>query len=182
MSKEVLEGLGVGEIKKEIETLVTELERATSGITGLGEKMSTALREAAAALKEVRKATNFTELREATEKTTKKTDEYAASQKALVEQQKTVANLTARLAALESQEAVAIQKARLEIAEKTKQQKAEAQAMIALEQSGKNYIDIMNKSAKSIKDLEAQNRQLRRVVETLDYSTQADEIAKLQSF
>ncbi|MDR1199595.1 MAG: hypothetical protein LBK94_11415, partial [Prevotellaceae bacterium] len=179
MSEKILDSLGVGEIQKEIKTLTDELQKVHDGLTGFGQKVADSLKDAIAALKELKATTNFTEFREAAKKATKETQEFTAAQKALADQTKTLETLKARLAALENQEAVAIQKNRLQIAEKTKQQKAEAQAIIAVEHAMNNYSDILGKSTKSIKDLETQNRQLRRVVETLNYSTQADEIEKL---
>ena len=113
MSEKILESLGVGEIQKEIKELVSELQKINDGLTGFGQKVSDSLKDAIAALKELKAATNFTELQQAAQKTTGKIEELTAAQKARADQQKTIETLTARLAALENQEAVAIQKARL---------------------------------------------------------------------
>jgi predicted mannosyl-3-phosphoglycerate phosphatase (HAD superfamily) len=122
-------------IEEEIKSVCAELEKASSGVAEFGKKISDSFKEAVLALQGVKQAANFTELRDSVKKTVKETEGLTAAQKALAAQEKTLETLSARLASLESQEAVAIQKVRLEIAEKTKQQKTEAQAMIAAGQA-----------------------------------------------
>ncbi|MDR2653488.1 MAG: hypothetical protein LBC68_14480 [Prevotellaceae bacterium] len=121
MSEKILDSLGVDEIQKEVKTLTEELEKINNGLTGFGQKVSDSLKDAIAALKELKATTNFTELQQAAKNTTGKINELTAAQKAHAEQQKTIETLTARLVTLENQEAVAVQKLRLEIAEKNRQ-------------------------------------------------------------
>jgi hypothetical protein len=71
MSKEngIIDSLGLDKIQDEIKSLYQELEKANAGIVGFGEKVSAAVKGAVAALKELKAASNFTELREAAKKT-----------------------------------------------------------------------------------------------------------------
>jgi hypothetical protein len=63
--------MGLDKIQSEIKNTAVELEKVNSGIEDFTGKVSAIVKEAAAALKELKKAANFTELHKAAEITTK---------------------------------------------------------------------------------------------------------------
>ncbi|MDR1347778.1 MAG: hypothetical protein LBJ63_05010 [Prevotellaceae bacterium] len=179
MSEKILDTLGVNKIKEEIDSLITELSKANDNLVSFGENVAASFKSAVAALKEVKKAANFTELNEATKNAVKQNKELEDTLNKKINQQKESNKLTERLAAARSSEAVEVQKLKIQIAEETKQRKAEAQAMLAAEKVKSNYVGILDREIKSIKDLEVQNSLLRAVVDGLDIVGQADKIKYL---
>ncbi|MDR1198107.1 MAG: hypothetical protein LBK94_03715 [Prevotellaceae bacterium] len=179
MSEKILDTLGVNKIKEEIDSLIVELCKANDNLVTFGENVAASFKSAVAALKEVKKAANFTELNEATKNAVKQNKELEATLNKKINQQKESNRLEERLTAARSKEAVEVQKLKIQIAEETKQRKAEAQAMLAVEKVKNNYVGILDREIKSIKDLEVQNSLLRAVVDGLDIEGQADKIEYL---
>ncbi|MDR1553888.1 MAG: hypothetical protein LBS69_10590 [Prevotellaceae bacterium] len=140
--KGIIEALGLDEIVKEIKSVTAELDSAKEGLTTFGQRVTEALKDAVAVLKEVKTAANFTEFNAAAKKSTQAVEELTTAQKEYAAQKKTIETLTARLAAMEDKEAVAVQKLRLEIAEKNRQNKAEAEAQIAVTKAMDDYSKI----------------------------------------
>lgn len=175
----IIKSLGIEEIAKEIKELIGTLEGAKTGLVDFGVKVTDALKQAGDALKEVKTAASFSELNTAAKKATQNVEELTAAQKEYAAQQKTIETLTAKLSAMENQEAVAVQKLRLEIAEKNRQNKIEAEAQISATKAMNDYSVVLSKSAKSVNELREQNKQLRNIVNNLNIETQAAEIAKL---
>ncbi|MDR1347348.1 MAG: hypothetical protein LBJ63_02810 [Prevotellaceae bacterium] len=179
MSEKIIESLGIKEVEAAIKSMTEQLETAETQLVSYADNVSATLKKVISALKEVKKAANFTELGATTQKTIEQTKEYEAALKAQAQQQKTIETLKARLIALENREAVEIQKTRLEIAEKQRWQKAEAQAQITAEKDVKALIEAYKNQSGSIRELTLRNKELRDIRDSLDTSAQAADIQEL---
>ncbi|MDR1553416.1 MAG: hypothetical protein LBS69_08145 [Prevotellaceae bacterium] len=177
--KGIIESLGLKEIQDEIKSLTAELETLKASLTNIGEDFTAAFKEIGALLKEVKKSANFTELRENGEKTTKKIQEVSAAMKEQAAQQKTIETLTARLSALENEEAKEVQRLKIEIAEKNRQQKIEAQASLSLQKDINGLIAAYKEQSGSIRELTARNKELRTARDSLNTETQKADIEEL---
>jgi hypothetical protein len=169
------------QINKEIKSIHDNLIALNSGLEASNKAFKNTFSEALAVLKEMKGAGSFTELNASAKKMKTTTDELNAANKTQQQQAAEIIRLNERLAALETQQAVAVQKARIEVAQKTREVKAEAQAQIAAEKALQGYDSILKMSTKTINDYTEQNRQLRRVVETLNVNTQGEEIKRLNA-
>ncbi|MDR1199567.1 MAG: hypothetical protein LBK94_11265, partial [Prevotellaceae bacterium] len=179
MTEKIIESLGIKEVEAAIKSMTEQLETAETQLVSYADNVSATLKKVISALKEVKKAANFTELNATTQKTIEQTKEYEAALKAQAQQQKTIETLKARLIALENKEAVEIQKTRLEIAEKQRWQKAEAQAQIIAEKDVKALIEAYKNQSGSIRELTLRNKELRDIRDSLDTAAQAAEIQEL---
>jgi chromosome segregation ATPase len=153
MSEGIIDKLGLEVIEKEIKSLITEIGNAQNYLEGLSTKVAELFNDAVKSVKELKAATTFTELNAATKTAVENTNKYADANSELAKMQKTVIDLTAKLSGMENNEAVAIQKLRLEIQEKNKENKIAAQQQIAATKAMNDYSSVLTKSAKSVNEL-----------------------------
>ncbi|MDR2362160.1 MAG: hypothetical protein LBD91_05460 [Prevotellaceae bacterium] len=89
--------------------------------------------------------------------------------------------LIKRIEDAQKEEAVAIEKVRLALAEQNRENKIKAQADLANGKNVENYIKLVNEQGKSIKELTEQNKKLRQLRDSLDTDKQTTEIAALNA-
>jgi hypothetical protein len=165
----VIDSESIARQLKELSSLFKELQ---GNVEGLGEAM-------AIAFKEIKKSSDFLELSKNLENFNSKYKDFENNQKEMRRTLDSATKLQEMQTEAYRQQAIEAAKTRLQIQEYNKEIKNTAQAQISAGKAADNYAAVLNKSAKSIAEMKEQNRQLRRIVETLDVNTQSDEIQKL---
>jgi chromosome segregation ATPase len=173
--------LDKSKIESEIKSLIEGLENAQEAIRVFGETSNSTFAELVNSIKKMKEAVNFTELTASIKEYTKAQRELDKVNKEHQTQQQKVDALTKQLIERNHELAVTEQKVRLQIAEKNREAKNEAQQQLSLEKISRGYLDSLKQQATSIKELTEQNKQLRQIRDTMDTSTQSEEIKQLNA-
>jgi hypothetical protein len=155
--------LDKGKIENEIKSLIEGLESAKGSLRAFGETSNSTFTELANSIKKMKEAVNFTELTASIKEFTKAQKESEKVNKEYQTQQQKVDALTKQLIERNHELAVTEQKVRLQIAEKNREAKNEAQQQLSSTKSKLEDIKAMEGQAKSINEMRKQNRELAKI-------------------
>lgn len=165
----------------DVEAIQQQVKLTLEGLDSVEKKISAVFEVYAKAYEGLQGEQPLKVVMAATKEIDKATKDLTASQKEELRLKTELEKLNEKLAQAESDDAKAIVHTRLELAERNRELKREAEAQMAAKKLGDDYLNSLKQQANSINGLTEQNKMLRAARDAMDTTKQADEIQRLNA-